>query len=96
MRLAARQFGRRRDYGPHVDRTWESGRRGPGRRFWKADALLSMESIERGLRGREEGGEPGPELGRGESGGGLVKPWWTPSLRPYRVVVVVDCTVYLF
>jgi hypothetical protein len=20
-------------------------------------------------------------------GGGLVKPWWTPSLRPYRVVV---------
>jgi hypothetical protein len=73
MRLAARQFGRRRDCGPRVDQAWGSGRRGPGRRFRKADALLSMESIESGLRGREEGGESGPERGRGESSGGVVK-----------------------
>jgi hypothetical protein len=87
MRLAVWRFGRRRYCGPHVDLAWGSRRRGPGRRFRKADNLLSMESIKRGLHGREEGGEPRPEHGRGESGGGMVKPWWTPSLRPYRVVV---------
>jgi hypothetical protein len=47
-----------------------------------------MESIERGLRGREEGGEPGPKRGQGELGRGVVKPWWTPSLRPYRVLCI--------
>jgi hypothetical protein len=62
------------------------------RRFRKADTQLSMESIKRGLRGREEGGELGPKRGRGESGRGMVKPWWMPSLRPYRVVV--DCMLY--
>jgi hypothetical protein len=44
----------------------------------------------RGERGR--GGDCGLGAGRGERGGGLlrcrVEPWWTPSLRPYRVVYI--------
>jgi hypothetical protein len=44
----------------------------------------------RGERGR--GGDCGLGAGRGERGGGLlrcrVEPWWTPSLRPYRVVEI--------
>jgi hypothetical protein len=86
--------GRHKDCGPRVDRASGSGRRGPGRRFRKADALLSMESIERGLRGGGEIGEPGPERGRRESCGDVVKPWWTPSLHRYRVVV--DMTQLIF
>jgi hypothetical protein len=36
------RLGRRRDCGPRVDRVWGSGRRGPGRRFRKANTLLSI------------------------------------------------------
>jgi hypothetical protein len=71
--------GRHRDCGPRVDRAWESERRGRGRRFLKADALLSMESIERGWRTSELGRA---RAGRGKDrrSGGAVKLWWTPTL----------------
>jgi hypothetical protein len=47
--------GRRRDCGPCVDQAWGSRRRDLGRRFLKASALLSKESIKRGWHASELG-----------------------------------------